>query len=372
MTPANLGPIEYIALDIARADMHYVATSLLGLPHSAVAAETALLQYGAMTAYEAQLHFGKTLGWDLSAEWDAETAKAARMSSKFFADTKRSFEDIVTHFDQLLQANHGAFFPADRRGRFLDFLRDDLSVVTLDGNPYTSLISAHYLTGLRPDQVGDFATVGSAIRQLSTGVDNVAGALLHRSGIDMHPQVPAPHFNWLDGKSRVAMPRLFGGALDPPLAAALLTVQSIASSAVRSVSRSLCGWCEAAAQKHRFVALFQSLTALDVMRHNGVRARNGTEMMEFLDDPESVWVLGQSKFRNGLVHLGLQDIASSLGPGSSTGDAVFTYTGQQPNVVAARVLDHLTRFADVLTTWALSPTDDGRSFLAAMRPASRA
>jgi hypothetical protein len=369
MTPANLDPIEVIALDIARADMHYVATSLIGLPHSAVAAEIALLQYGTMTAYEAQLHFEKTLGWNLSADWDAGTAKAARMSSKFFADTNRHFEGVVTHFDQLLQANHGAFFPADRRGRFFDFLRDDLSVVTLDGNPYTSLISAHFLTGLGPDQVGDFATVGSAIRQLSTGVGNVAGALLYSSGIDMHQHVPVPPFSWLDGKSKVAMPRLFGGELDPSLAAALLTVQSIASSAVRSVSRSLCGWCEAAAQKHRFVALFQSLTALDIMRRNGVRAPQAAEMMAFLDDPESVWVLGQSKLRNGLVHLGLQDIASSLGPGTSTDDAVLAYTGERPNVVAGRVLNHLTRFVDVLTAWTLSPTADGNSFLAALRPA---
>ncbi|MEX5265893.1 hypothetical protein RF640_17900 [Kocuria sp. CPCC 205231] len=368
MTPSDLAPIETIALDIARADMHYVATSLLGLSSTA-AAEIALLQYGAMAAYEAQLHFEKALGWRLSAEWDADTARAARMSGKFFADTKRNLEGVVTHFEELLQANHGAFFPPNRRGRLFDFLRDDLSVVTLDGSPYTSLVSAHYLAGLRPEQVGDLATVSPAVGQLSVGIGNVAGILLQNSAIAPHRHGPIPPFRWFDGKSRVALPRLFGGELDPPLAAALLTVQSTSSSALQSVSRSLCSWCEAAARKHRFIALFQSLTALEIMRRDGFRSARSTDIMTFLDDPESVWILGQSRLRNGLVHLGLQDIASHLGPGSSIDDAIRAYTGLEPDAVAARTLNHLTRFVSLLTAWMLSPTADGSLFLAALRPA---
>lgn len=174
---------------------------------------------------------------------------------------------------------------------------------------------------------------------------------------------------WFDGKSTVALPRLFGRELDPSLAAALLTAQSVSSSAVLSVSRSLCAWCEAAARKHRFVALFQSLTALEIMRHNGGLASQRAEMMAFLDDPESVWVLGQSKLRNGLVDLGLQDIAASLGARSTVDDAVRAYTGQDPDAVATRVVNHLTRFVDLLTKWMLSPTPDGNLFLAAVHPA---
>lgn len=70
MTATELDPIEVIARNIARADMHYIATSLTGLPFSAAAEEIALLQYGTMVAYEAQLHFRKTLGWHLEANWD--------------------------------------------------------------------------------------------------------------------------------------------------------------------------------------------------------------------------------------------------------------------------------------------------------------
>jgi hypothetical protein len=162
------------------------------------------------------------------------------MSGKFFADTKRGLEGVVTHFEALVQANYGAFFPPHRRGRLFDFLRNDLSVVTLDGDPYTSLVSAHYLVGLSSEQVGDLATVGLAISQLSVGIGNVAGALLRDSTIVPHPYEPIPPFRWFDGKSRVALSRLFGGEVAPPLAAALLTVHSISSSAIRSVSRSLC------------------------------------------------------------------------------------------------------------------------------------
>lgn len=369
MTAKNLDPMEVVALDIARADMHYVATSLIGLPFSAAAAEVALLQYGTMAAYEAQLHFGKTLGWHLETHWDPGTAKAARMSGKFFADTKRNLQGVVTHFEELLQANHGAFYPPDRRGRLFDFLRDDLSVVMLDGSPYTNLVSAHYLTGLGPEQVGDLETVGPFIGRLSTGVGNVAAVLLNDSGIDSHQHGPVPPFEWFDGKSRVALPRLFGGELDPSLAAALLTIHSASSSAVQSVSRSLCAWCEAAARKHRFVTLFHCLTALDIMRKNGGQASQSAEMMAFLEHPESVWILGQSKLRNGLVHLGLQDIAAGLNDESTVDDAVRAYTGHDSDTVAVRVVNHLTQFVDHLTAWMLSPTLDGNLFLAAMHPA---
>jgi hypothetical protein len=372
MTSTSLPLTEAIALDIARADMHYVATSLIGLPPSAAAGEVGLLQYGVMSAYEAQLHFGKTLGWRLSADWDDGIAKAARMSGKFFADTKRNLDGVVSHFEDLLRANHGAFFAPNRRGRLFDFLRDDLAVVSLNGRPYTSLVCAHYLAGLGPDEVGEHASVGPAILRLSTGVGNVAGALLDSSGIAWHEHGPIPDFVWLDGKSTVALPRLFGGELEGALAAALMTVHSISMCAVHSRSRSLCGWCETAARKHRFVALFQSLTALEIMRHDGVRPPRSDEMMAFLEHPESEWVLGQSKLRNGLVHLGLQDIASSIVPGSTVDDAVRVYTGQAPDEIAERVESHLVRFVDLLTAWMLAPTVKGDVFLGALHSAPAA
>ncbi len=369
MDSANLPPIEVIALDVARADMHYVATSMIGLPPSAAAADIALLQYGVMAAYEAQLHFEKTMGWRVSADWDADTAKAARMSGKFFADGRRNLDGVVAHFDGLLRANRGAFFPPKRRGRLFDFLRDDLSVVSRDGNPYTSLVCAHYLTGLGPDEVGELATVGPAIGRLSVGLGNVAGSLLDGSGIAWHDHGPIPHVVWLDGKSTVALPRLFGGELDPPLAAALMTVQCISASAVHSRSRSLCTWCWTAVRKHRFVALFQSLTALKTMRDDGIRPPHSDEMMAFLEDPESEWILGQSKLRNGMVHFGFQDIASSLSPGSTVDDVVRAYTGQNPDEVATRVENHLVRFVDLLTTWMVTPTARGDSFFGALHAA---
>lgn len=329
--PSHLAPMEVIALDIARADMHYATASLLGLPPGAAAAEIALLQYGAMAAYEAQLYFNTALGWQLSAEWDADVAKSARMSGKFFADSKRNLHGVVTHFEELLQANRGAFFPPNRRGKLFDFLRDDLSVVVLNGSPYTSLVSAHYLAGLSSEQVGDLETVGPAIGRLGVGIGNIAASLLRSSNIDSHSHGPMPPFRWFDGKCRVALPRLFGGELDPALAAALLTVQSTCSSAVQSTSRALCSWCETAARKHRLLALFQSLTALEVMLANGVQTSWSAAVSAFLNEPESVWALGQSRLRNGLVHLGLQDIASSLGPGSTPDDAVRAYTGEAPD-----------------------------------------
>jgi hypothetical protein len=53
-------------------------------------------------------------------------------------------------------------------------LFDDLSVITVDGRPYTSLISAHYLKGLGPTQIASFQEVGPAVGRLSVGIGNIA------------------------------------------------------------------------------------------------------------------------------------------------------------------------------------------------------
>ena len=108
------------------------------------------------------------------------------------------------------------------------------------------------------------------------------------------------------------------------------------------------------------------------MRQKGIRAPRSIDMMAFLDEPESVWVLGQSKLRNGLVHLGLEDIASSLETGNTIHDAVRAYTGLESNEVAARTVNHLARFVSLLTSWMLSPTADGKFFLSALQPAALA
>ena len=55
--------------------------------------------------------------------------------------------------------------------------------------------------------------------------------------------------------------------------------------------------------------------------------------------------------------------------GSPGGDAVRAYTGQDPDAVASRVKNHLARFVDLLTTWMLTPTARGDSFLGALHPA---
>jgi hypothetical protein len=104
------------------------------------------------------------------------------------------------------------------------------------------------------------------------------------------------------------------------------------------------------------------------MRADGTTTMHSEEVLAFLDDPESVWVLGQSKLRNGLIHLGLQDIAKNLGTGT-VDDAIRAYTGQDPDAVSDRVERHLNRFVDVLTRWMLSPTPNAKTFMAALHSA---
>lgn len=370
MDSTDLEPKEAIALKVAQADMHYVSSSLLHLPYSAAAAEIALLQFGVLTSYEAQRHFQSVLGSELSTGWDPATAKAARMSIKFFADKERNLDGVVSHFEKLLSANHGVFFPPARRARLLDCLRTDLSVFTLDGRPYTSLIGAHYLVGLGPNQVADLQSIGSSLYRLGKGTGEIAGVLLRDSGIVQHGHGVVPAFQSFDAKSKKALPRLFGEQLEPALAAALMTVQNIASCAERSASREQCEWCEVAGRKHRFIALYQSLLAIKILCDEGALPDHATEMLKFLEEPESAWVLDQRALRNFLVHLGLgKPVAEKLGNKATINDVVHLYTQCNPEEFAARISNHLTRFIDVITAWMLSPTTDGKLFLNALHPA---
>lgn len=123
--------------------------------------------------------------------------------------------------------------------------------------------------------------------------------------------------------------------------------------------------CEAGARKHGFVALFQSLTALTILRDAAPEAFS-QDMLALLAEPESEWLLGQSKLRNGLIHLGMQDVASKIKPGDTIDDAVAAYTNLAADEVAARVSEHLSRFVTVLTSWMLTPPVGGSSFMAAL------
>lgn len=362
---AEWEPIEQVAVQVASADMHYVLSSLVGSPGDAVAAELALVQYGAMSAYEMQLHFRVAAGWELDPGWDPVTAKGARMSGKFFADTKRNLGGVIEHFDDLLATNRGAFFPS-RRLKLVDRFRTDLSVVTVAGRPYMTSVSGHYLTGLQPSQTAELGSAGPVAQRLAQGVGRIGGAMSEATGLRLHEPLTTPPFEWWNARSEEALPRLFGGRLTPALAASLMTVQSIVMSAVRSADRVRCGWCERAARKHRFVATFQAATALRILRDDGAH-QLPTAVAAFLDGPEVLWLLQQRKLRNAYVHLGMSDIRDRIAEDDTIDAAIVAYTGIAAADVDGRVQAVLLELASVATEWMLTPGADGKRFDNALR-----
>lgn len=360
----ELEPIEQVAVQVASADMHYVLSSLVGLPGGAVSAELALVQYGAMTAYETELHFRVAVGWELDPGWDPVTAKGARMSGKFFADTKRNLDGVVDHFDDLLAANHGAFFPR-RRLKIVDRFRTDLSVVTVAGRPYMTSVSGHYLTGLQPSQTAVLGVAGPVLGRLAEGVGRVGGALSQATGLELHEPLPSATFEWWNARTEEALPRLFGGQLPPALVASLMTVQSIVMSALRSPDRVRCGWCERAARKHRFVATFQAATALRILQDDGAYPLPA-KVAAFLDGHDVQWLLQQRKLRNAYVHLGMSDVRDRIVAADTVDAAIEAYTGIAAAEVDGRVQPVLLELAAVVTEWMLTPGVDGQRFADAL------
>jgi hypothetical protein len=85
-----------------------------------------------------------------------------------------------------------------------------------------------------------------------------------------------------------------------------------------------------------------------------------------LEDERTRWVLSNAKLRNGLVHLGLQDIASELRPGDSIDDAITAYTGLTADDAEERTKERLYALGEALSTWMLAAPPSGPSFADAL------
>ena len=365
MSAAN----DALALRMTMDDLRYATGSALS---AASAGGThpklwGFVQWGVMVAYEGHKRLANAHSLNMELGWDSEVAAAARHSGKFFDDRWLSLDGVIGRFEELLASNHAAYFPPNRRGRAFDFLRHDLSIMIADGEVVLTNVSGYFMMGMPPTTVSDLEAVGPLGHRLTMGIGEATAAFTGETldAIREHGNSDLPPVSWWDATSSKALASAFGGELSPPLAIAVMTVQSAVQIARRWARASCCPACVRAARKHRFIVLYQALRSLELLRDadRDLGRVGATHVEAALRDHDELLGVPFRRLRNGWLHLGTTDLATELPSDATSTDLVRGYADMDLDAFDSVVDGALDEIARVLNMWILQPDKRGRTLL---------
>lgn len=356
---------EQLSLRLAANDLRYVAGSILSAGGGVRSWPFA--QWGVMVAYEAMKHLRSVHDVQITVDWDHHMATAARHGGKFFDAKADQLDRVVEDFRTLAHAMHGAFYPEDRLLRILDSSRDDLAVVTDGRELILTNVTGHFMAGFPADLAVDMKNWGPQIQKLSSGIGQLTGSLLEISAAEVlqHGCSSDEHVTWWDGKLADVIPTIFGGELKTEHAMAIIGIHSSVQSARRWARVACCEPCAVAALKHRFVVLHHAARSLLHISNRpeafGSLAINHVQAL--LESPDVQTVLAQParRLRNGWLHLGLGDIASSLGSAAAAHTPVSAYMNIEIADFVHLVDRTLDRVAAEVECWLHQPGPNGTS-----------
>jgi len=348
-------------------DLRYATGSVLSVasPRGVHPKLWGFVQWGVMVAYEGHKHLANAHSLDLELSWDPEVAAAARHSGKFFDDRWLSLDGVIGRFEELLASNRAAYFPPGRRGRAFDFLRHDLSIMIADEEVVLTNVSGYFMMGTPPATAANLEAIGPHGHRLAMGIGEAAAAFTSETldAIRQHGNRELPPVSWWDATSSKALASAFGGELPPPLAIAVMTVQSAVQIARRWARASCCRACVRAARKHRFIVTHQALRSLELLRDGG-RDLGRVGAMHVEDALRQHNYLLSAPFRrlrNGWLHLGTTDLATELSADATSTDLVRGYADMAPEELDAVVDGALDDIARALNAWILRPDPRGRT-----------
>jgi hypothetical protein len=185
--------------------------------------------------------------------------------------------------------------------------------------------------------------------------------------IRKHGNSALPQVSRWDATSSKALASAFGGELPPPLAIAVMTIQSAVQIARRWGRASCCPACDRAARKHRFIVLYQALLSLELLRDadRDLGRIGAAHVEEALRQHNDVDLLGVPfrRLRNGWLHLGTTDLATELSADATSTDLVRGYAGMDLDEFDAVVDGALDDTARALNAWILQSDPRGRTLL---------
>jgi hypothetical protein len=366
---------ERLSLDIATDDLRYVSGTVLAATVSGAHPRVwPFTQWGSMVAFEARKHLEDVHSRDLRLPWDSAVAEASRHSNKFFDDTRLLVDGTLDRFSELLASNRRAFFPDDRL-RMFDGLRDDLSVIVVNGEVVLTNVSGLFMMGTPASVAAELSGPGPYAMRLSQGIGAAAAAFtgLGYDDLIVHGNHDAATAVWSDAKSDRALGSAYGGRLGPNLSIALMTIQSAVQSARFWANASCCDQCHIAALKHRFVVTLQAMRSMRALSETTLDSRSREWLGAILGpDPDAGPLLTAPfrRLRNGWMHLGIGDVAESLPADPQPSDLVRACTGLSLEEFARTVDASIEHFARTANAWLADPGPDGSTIFDHLHPAS--
>jgi len=362
---------QRLSLAIAVSDLRYSAGSLLdAIEHPR---SWPFTQWATMVAFEAQKHVRDVHQCEVEAGWEEMVASAARHGGKFFDGRRRQLDNVVEDFRELTEATHRAFYPHDRRGRFFDFLRNDLSVVGDGREVVLTNVSGHFMVGLPPDRGIDMQSWGPHLDTLGAGIGQITRAFLGNSAAEVseHGSRSSTSLKWWDGKVAEVRSAIFGGELDTELAMAVISIHSTVQAARRWAHAECCADCSAASLKHRFVVLHHAIRSLHQLSPRSEQlGRTAQKHLGGIVESTALQLLVEQPFRrlrNGWFHLGLGDIESKLPADPSLTAPVAAYTGMDTEAFSAAVHRGLDEVSWRVGDWLNEPGADGTTLFKRLR-----
>lgn len=202
---------------------------------------------------------------------------------------------------------------------------------------------------------------------MACGIGEVAGILVRESVEELshHGNYADTAVTWWDGKIAEAIPATFGGELRTDLALAMISIHSTVQAARRWARAECCGSCFAAALKHRFVVLHHAVRSIQQLylrlESLGPVAAEHVRALAESEDLQAVVAQPFRRLRNGWLHLGLGDIASSLPNDVNILSPVSAYTELQIPAFTELVDRTLTQVSNGIGEWLAVPNVEGAS-----------
>lgn len=367
----ELSPAAQLGLQLARADLGYVAAALAG---RVVGRALTFLPHAVLVAFEAHAFCSRQLGIEMpELAWNQALATAARNSGKFFDDNRRDLTQLVSDVNTLAEATRKAFTSGVRRrlARSLGCYNPDLSVLFVTAKPVSTNVTFAFHAGAKIPGPHSGEQAGRTAHDLARGVGQMVTIL----GGDTTHRPPASdldaEWSWRDGESQACYGEAFGGELPASHVPLMLMLQGAVATAALLARTDCCSECQVAAFKHRLVVAHHAARSLWKLKNAGPLGRAAAERVDaMLAEPPMAEVARMRALRNGLVHLGLSDVPeSAFASPNPLGSVVAHYeTGRTQEYVDHVTNEAIAKLHAQLTEWLLTAPPGGTGVTAVLRP----
>lgn len=314
-----------VALTLIEADLTFFRDLAFGYRSSPVGSigSLALMPFLSAFVYESAMYLkGRDTNVGDLLKPHEDLLRTSRLRHKLLDDSKKSFTEILSHAEELVNINR-SWFDTMHQGPFgwLRRMRQtDLGVYFVDDEIICTTHVAFLNLGISKEKLlgssMSFETIGRFLSETSQDFGRYAGLLMNSPdfsvpALELPPATPSLPIHYRDLKSRpfyeATAHRVAPGHLSVSL---LMTMILTQVNAARVLVPVIASQSSVAKFKLRFVSLYHAVSALSKLVNmnvdcNFLRPSVIRELDELLDAPPNRTVTTNKFLRNNLVHYGV-------------------------------------------------------------------